>query len=214
MRKKLTPNYTIGCRRILFSDTFYQALEKPNVELVCEPIDNIESSGITTKDGSNRPVDVLVLATGFQNAAQPFAKLIVGENHTLLWDEWSDGQYAYLGSSVSGFPNFFMLLGPNANVGHTSATLIMEAQIDYVVDALNVMQDQGLTSVDVKRQTITAYNDTLQSQLSPSVWNSGNCYSYYLNDEGKNTTVWPHTTIRFGKLAKRFDVENYEAHSK
>ena len=212
LRQKLTPDYTIGCRRILFSDTFYQALEEPNVELICDPIEEIHASGISTADGVERPVDVLVLATGFENAAQPFAKRIVGEDNRPLWQAWADGQYAYLGSSVAGFPNFFMLLGPNANVGHTSATLIMEAQIDYVVDALRVMQKNGIASVDVKHEIIASYNDSLQSQLAPSVWNSGNCYSYYLNSEGKNTTVWPFTTIKFRKLARRFDVENYKTH--
>lgn len=209
LKKKLQPDYAIGCRRILFSDTFYQSLEQPNVELICDPIDRIEPSGVVTADAQSRDADILVLATGFQSSELPFAERIVGASGEPLASKWREGQYAYLGSTVEGFPNFFMLLGPNTTIGHTSMTLMMEAQLQYTVNALGVMKQQGTSSVDVKSDVVSAYNRKLQNRLSPTVWNAGGCRSYYLDSRGRNTTIWPLTTLHFRKLTRRFDVENY-----
>lgn len=209
LHKKLQPDYAIGCRRILFSDTFYQSLQQDNAELICDPIDHIEPSGVVTSDGERRDADILVLATGFQSAELPFAEHITGASGTRLAETWKDSQYAYLGATVPDFPNFFMLLGPNTTIGHTSITLMMEAQLDYVADALNLMKQKGLSTVDVKQDVVTSYNRDLQNSLAPTVWNAGGCQSYYLDSQGKNTTIWPHTTLHFRKLTRRFDVEHY-----
>ncbi len=209
LRKKMQPDYAIGCRRILFSDTFYQALQQTNVELICDPIDRIARPGVVTMDGECRDADILVLATGFQSSELPFAERIVGASGEPLASAWQEGQYAYLGSTVDGFPNFFMLLGPNTTIGHTSITLMMEAQLQYVIDALRVMKERGISSVGVKSDVASAYNRKLQDSLAPTVWNAGGCQSYYLDSRGRNTTIWPHTTPYFQKLTRRFDVENY-----
>jgi cation diffusion facilitator CzcD-associated flavoprotein CzcO len=209
LKKKLQPDYMIGCRRILFSDTFYQSLHHENVELITDSIERIEPSGVVTADGKSRDADVLVLATGFQSSELPYGGGIVGTGGRPLAAAWREGQYAYLGATVEGFPNFFMLLGPNTTIAHTSITLMMEAQLNYVTDAISVMKKQGLASVDVKPEVVEAYNQKIQKSLSTTVWNAGGCQSYYLDSRGKNTTIWPHTTPYFHKLTRRFDVKNY-----
>jgi cation diffusion facilitator CzcD-associated flavoprotein CzcO len=209
LRKRLEPDYAIGCRRMLFSDTYYQSIQQPNAELVDIGIDHIEPDGIVTADGKLRKTDVLVMATGFHAAKQPFAKLIHDETGKTLWETWEKGQYAYLGSTVSGYPNFFMILGPNATVGHTSATVMMEAQHNYIVDAIRLMNRNNIGSVDVKTDVIQRFNQKLQKRLSPMVWTAGGCSSYYLDESGTNTTIWPGTALNFHHATKRFDVKNY-----
>ena len=210
LKRKLQPDYMIGCRRILFSDTFYQSLHHQNVELITDSIDRIEPLGVVTADGKSRDANVLILATGFRSSELPYSGGIVGTGGQSLATAWQDGQYAYLGATVDGFPNFFMVLGPNTTIAHTSITLMMEAQLNYVTDANGVMKKRGIAAVDVKPEVIAAYNQKLQKSLSTTVWNAGGCQSYYLDSRGKNTTIWPHTTPYFHKRTRRFDVESYQ----
>lgn len=209
LRSKLEPEFTVGCKRILFSDTYYDAVAKPNVDLVTDGIAAIEPDGLVTEDGRKRPADVLVLATGLGAALHAIAPNIVGTAGTLE-QCWKDGRFAYLGASVPGFPNFFMMLGPNTGVGHTSITVMIEAQIRYIVDALKTLGQEGLASVEVKEDVAKRFDADIQRRLAPSVWNAGGCTSYYRDGDGKNVAIWPGTTIRFRKLTRRFDLENYD----
>jgi cation diffusion facilitator CzcD-associated flavoprotein CzcO len=213
LRAKLTPDYTMGCKRMLFSNGYYPALQEDNVDLVCDPIDRLTSDGVVTADGVHHPVDVIALATGFQANRLPFASLIRGAEGTLLSDIWHDHQFAYLGATVPGFPNFFMVLGPNTTVGHTSATLMTEAAARYVVDAVKTMQRNGLGSVDPRTEVVAAYNRRLQKRLSKSVWNAGGCNSWYVDHGGVNTTVWPRTATYYERLTRRFDPDDYRSES-
>ncbi len=209
LREQLTPSYTMGCKRMLFSSDYYPALQKTNVNLICDGITQIKPRSITTGDETDHPADVVVMATGFQATRLPFANRIRGVDDQLLAEAWRDGQYAYLGTTVPGFPNLFIMLGPNTTVGHTSATLMCEAQAAYLVDAVRTMRRHGFGSVDVKTTVAAAYNRKLQARMARTVWNAGGCNSWYLNESGLNTAIWPRTTVDFGRRTRRFDVTNY-----
>ena len=209
LRETLTPRYSMGCKRVLFTNDWYPALQRPNVELVTQGIEAITPAGVRTRDGAVRPFDAIVLATGFlaAEACAPFE--VRGRDGRDLRAEWRDSAQAYLGTTVSGFPNLFTLIGPNTGLGHTSMIVMMEAQVEYVIDALRTMNRRGLKLVDVRRDVQEAYNAELQARLRRSVWNSG-CQSWYLTRDGKNTTVWPGFTFEFRRRTARFDPESYE----
>ena len=210
LRKKLTPSFRLGCKRILISNDYYSTLEQPNVELVTDPIAQIREQSIVTSDGRERPVDVIVYATGFETAEAkpPFA--IRGKSGFDLRDAWRDGIEAYLGTTIAGFPNLFLLVGPNMGLGHSSMILMMESQYAYVLDALRTIRKGNLKYVEVRRDVEERYNERLQKRLAHTVWNTGGCTSWYLTSSGKNTTVWPGFTFEFRLKTRRFDVKNYE----
>jgi cation diffusion facilitator CzcD-associated flavoprotein CzcO len=211
LRSKLTPNFRLGCKRILISNDYYPTLERSNVELVTDRIAQIREHSIVTSDGQERPVDVIVYATGFETAESkpPFA--ILGRSGLDLRDAWRDGIEAYLGTTIAGFPNLFLLVGPNMGLGHSSIILMMESQYAYVLDALRTMRKANLKYVDVRPDVEARYNERLQKRLANTVWNTGGCASWYLTSSGKNTTTWPGFTFEFRFKTRRFDVKNYEA---
>jgi cation diffusion facilitator CzcD-associated flavoprotein CzcO len=208
LRRKLLPSYTLGCKRILLSNDYYQALERDNVELVTDPIERIVPEGIRSRDGSVRELDALVLATGFQaaEAVAPFP--IRGRGGRDLSAEWTDGAEAYLGTTVSGFPNLFVIVGPNTGLGHSSMVFMIEAQIRYVLDCIQMLRERELGWVDVKPEVQASYNDELRARLERTVWSTG-CDSWYRTRSGKNTTLWPSFTFDFWRRTRRFDAESY-----
>jgi cation diffusion facilitator CzcD-associated flavoprotein CzcO len=211
LRAKLTPNYAVGCKRLLFSNTYYPALTQPNVDVVTDGIERVGPRSIVTADGREREVDTIILATGFLATERPVAGRIVGRDGVKLADAWrEDGMSAYRGTTVSGFPNLFMLLGPNTTLGHSSQTVMIEAQITYVLDALRQMDARGLASVEVRAQAQAEYNEVLDERLDGTVWNAGGCRSWYLDSKGRNPSIWPTFTSRFEKLTRRFDTEAYQ----
>jgi len=208
LRKKLTPSFSFGCKRILLSDDYYPALTRPNVDLVTEPIGEVRAGSILTADGVDHAVDTIILGTGFQAAEPPVARMIFGRDGRTMKEHWNEGAKAYLGTSVSGFPNLFMITGPNTGLGHTSMIFMMESQFNYIVDAVEQLGAGSLSSVDVRSDVVSEYNRRLQSKLTRSVWNSG-CASWYLDSRGHNTTMWPDFTWRFRQLTRRFDPARY-----
>ncbi|MEM1079984.1 MAG: NAD(P)/FAD-dependent oxidoreductase [Pseudomonadota bacterium] len=204
LRAKLTPTYAIGCKRVLLSSTYYPALAQGHVELVDRAIERIESDAIVDADGQRRPVDGLILATGF-NATQPIPEgMVIGRNHQDLHRVWQDGPQAYRGTTVAGFPNLFMLLGPNTALGHNSVIQMIEAQIRFIHALINQMQAQQLAVVEVRVESQRRFNQHLHDQLATSVWNEGGCGSWYLHrDSGLNTTLWPSFTWRYRRLMHR-----------
>jgi cation diffusion facilitator CzcD-associated flavoprotein CzcO len=209
LRAKLTPNYTMGCKRILPTNDYLPTLERPNVELVTDGIAEVRAHSIVTRDGAERPIDALVLATGFEaaEAVAPFE--VLGRGGKSLEKVWSDGPEAYLGTAVSGFPNLFLLVGPNTGLGHSSMVFIIESQIAYVLDAVRRMRARGLRFVDVRPGAQAAYNERIQERLKHTVWATG-CMSWYLTRSGKNTTVWPGFTFEYRWRTRRFDASSYE----
>jgi cation diffusion facilitator CzcD-associated flavoprotein CzcO len=207
--RKVTPDYTIGCKRILPSNKWYPALGQPNVELVTDGIKEVREHSIVAADGSEREVDTIIFSTGFQVTDMPVGKKVRGRDGQLLDDAWQGSPRAHLGCTIPGFPNFFMLLGPNTGLGHSSMVYMIESQVAYVLDALRVMDEHAAEAAEVRADTVESFNDRLEAQLAGTVWNTG-CASWYLDDTGRNATLWPDWTWRFRQRTARFDPAEYE----
>jgi cation diffusion facilitator CzcD-associated flavoprotein CzcO len=206
--EKVTPGYTIGCKRILPSNRWYPALSQPNVELVTAGVKEVRRRSIVDDDGVEREVDAIVFGTGFQVTDMPASRAIRGRDGTVLHEVWRGSPSAHLGSTVDGFPNMFMLLGPNTGLGHNSMVYMIESQIAYVLDALRTMDEHGADTVEVRADAAEAYNAALDERMEGTVWNTG-CASWYLDDTGRNATLWPDWTWRFRQRTARFDPQHY-----
>ncbi|MGW0245163.1 flavin-containing monooxygenase [Nocardia goodfellowii] len=214
LRKKVTPNFRIGCKRMLISNEYYPALSRDNVDVVTEGIKEIRANSIVTKDGTEREIDALIVATGFHVTDSPTYNTIAGKDGRTLSEVFDEiGQQGYKGSAIANFPNMFFLLGPNVGLGHTSMVFMIESQINYIADALATVDRLDLRTVEVRREAQDNYNKELQRKLSKSVWNTGGCASWYLDKHGNNTTLWPDFTFEFRRLTKKFDVSAYETTS-
>ena len=196
LRAKLTPDYRLGCKRILISDDYYGAFRRANVELVTSPITAINEQGVVTEDGVARPVDVIIYGTGFQTSAMHSAVDYRGENGIALQDAWRDGAQAYRGVCTHGFPNFFMLYGPNTNLGSNSIIFMVERQVAYVVNCIDKLRVHGLRALEINARVERAYNERLQGELAQTVW-VANCESWYKNAAGKVVNNWPRSTLAY-----------------
>jgi len=210
LRRKLTPQFRLGCKRILLSNHWYPALQQPNVELVTDAIREIRGRTIVCEDGSERAVDTIILGTGFHVSDPPTAALVRGsDGRSLAEASLGAGIQAYLGTTITGFPNMFKFTGPNTGLGHNSMVYMIESQLSYVMDALRVMDERGASSFDVRPQAQLAYNERLQAKFPGTVWMSG-CASWYLDPAGRNVTLWPDFTWRYRYRTRRFDARAYE----
>jgi cation diffusion facilitator CzcD-associated flavoprotein CzcO len=210
LRARLTPTFTPGCKRLTPSNEYLPAIAAPSTTLVTSGIDHVVPTGIVTKDGVTHEVDVIILATGFRVTDNTFPELLTGRDGRTLREVWDgDGMGAYNGTTFAGFPNLFMLAGPNTGIGHTSLVYMIEAQLPYITDALRLMDERGITVLDVRPDVQVAYNEDIQRKLAPTVWNTGGCKSWYLDKYGRNSTIWPDYTYKFAKRLSRFDVESY-----
>ena len=209
LREKLRPHFQFGCKRILVSDDYWASFERPNVRLVTEPIERIVPSGIETKGGALHELDVIVLATGFALglASAPFR--ILGRGGRSLDEVWSGGAVAYKGLSVSGFPNWFTLMGPNTGPGHTSVLVFTEAQIEHVLGAIRALREGGLRYVDVRQAAQDRYDAGLQRRMRQMVWSSG-CHSWYLSKDGSNHSLYPGFASEYVLRTRRFRPRDYE----
>jgi cation diffusion facilitator CzcD-associated flavoprotein CzcO len=210
LRKKITPNYVIGCKRILLSNEYYPAIQQPNVSVIVDGIKEINATGIVTRDGAQHDVDAIVLATGFQASEDVSRYDVKGIGGLDLNEAWRSGAEAYLGTTVSGFPNMFLVVGPNTGLGHSSMILMIEAQVNYIMQALKSIRQQKVRYIDVKKEVQQKYNETLQAELAKSVWQSGGCHSWYQTKDGKNVTLWPGFTFTFMKRTKKFEMDKYD----
>jgi cation diffusion facilitator CzcD-associated flavoprotein CzcO len=211
LRARLTPTFEIGCKRILISNTYYPAIASDNVELVTDPIAKVTGDAVVTADGVEHPVDVLVVATGFYTTELPIAERIIGRTGRTLADTWGEhGMAAYKGTTVPGFPNLFFLVGPNTGLGHSSMVFIIEAQVDYVRDAIKTMNLHRYAAVEPRPDATRDWNDDLQRRMRRTVWNTGGCSSWYLDSSGRNTILWPRATFTFRSLLSSFDVAAYD----
>jgi cation diffusion facilitator CzcD-associated flavoprotein CzcO len=210
LRAKLTPDYQPGCKRLLLSDDYYPSLTRPNVELVASPVASFTAHEVVGQDGIARPVDVVIMGTGFEAAEPPYAEHIVGRDGARLSEVWkANGVEAYAGAAVAGFPNLFLMIGPNATLAHNSMIYMIESHINYVASALHFMARPGVRTVEVRRPVQQRYNDRLQHRLEHSVWVEGGCRSWYLDHRGRNTTLWPYHTWKFRRLTRRFHPGEY-----
>jgi cation diffusion facilitator CzcD-associated flavoprotein CzcO len=211
-RRKLTPDYPFGAKRPLISNAWYPTFNRANVRLVTDPIAEITSGAVVTADGAARAVDTIILATGFDTTRFLSAIPVTGRNGLRLDDAWSDAAEAYLGITVSGFPNLFMLYGPNTNNG--SIIFQIECQVDYLLRQILRMEKAGIAWIDVKPEVMAAYNRQLQSDLDRvAVWNSGSCSDYYRTASGRIVTQWPHGMDRYREMTSAPDGDAYETHA-
>ena len=211
LRRKATPNYQIGCKRVLVSDDYYPALTRPNVELVTDRIDHVTPTGIVTTDDIERPVDAIIYGTGFVASEIIVDLRIVGRKGHNLHDQWlTSGPEAHYGITVSGYPNLLFLVGPNTGLGHNSIVHMIESQVQYVLGYLDLLDRAGPDAfLDVKPDAQETYNADIQQKMVGTVWASG-CQSWYMDSRGKNTTIWPALTVTYRNATKRVNPAHYD----
>ena len=211
LRRRLTPTYRAGCKRILYSPNYYQAVAKPNAELITERITRITPTGIVTADGAEHPVDVIVWATGFHTIDSYTYFDIKGPHGQDLVDRWNrEGMAAHRGIAVAEMPNLFFLLGPNSGLGHTSVVIMIESQIRYVARAIAAVDKYGAQALAPSAAAQQRYNDELQRDLAGSVWNTGGCRSYYLDEHGVNRALWSGMTWQYWRATRSLKPSEYE----
>jgi cation diffusion facilitator CzcD-associated flavoprotein CzcO len=209
LRAKLTPSYTLGCKRITLSDTYYPALTRPNAEVVTDPIREVRSGSISTEDGTVREVDTIILGTGFKALDNPGFSRVRGRGGRSLQDAWQGSPRAYLGTAINGFPNLFLMVGPNSAGGYNSIVFTTESHVNYVIACLREMDKHGLRAVEVRPEVYEEFNRQTERRLHGSVWNAGGCASWYLDANGRNGIWWPGFTWRLWQRTRRFDTGNY-----
>jgi cation diffusion facilitator CzcD-associated flavoprotein CzcO len=210
LRAKCEPDYVMGCKRILFSNDWYRTLCRPDVELVTEAVAEVTPTGVRTVSGAEHDLDVLIYGTGFDTThfLQPME--VVGSGGRRLAEVWQEGAGAYLGTTVAGFPNLFLLYGPNTNLGSNSIIFMLESQFRYVLSALEAMDREGLASVEVLPEAQDAFLDWVDAASSRTAWLSG-CHSWYTTATGRNTNNWPSFTFLYRHRLARFDLSAYAA---
>lgn len=208
LRRQLTPNFRIGCKRVLISNDYYPALQQPNCKLITWPIATLSENGIRTTEGIEHQFDCIVFATGFDvcKSGTPFP--ITGLDGRNLGEEWQRGSQAYKSASVSGYPNLFFTFGPNSGPGHNSALVYMESQIDYAVKGIRTILDDNLKVLDVRPEAQARFNRDIQQRLAKTNWNSG-CKSWYLTEDGFNATMFPGFATQFAAQMKEFIAVDY-----
>lgn len=210
LRERLTPDYAVGCKRLLLSKAWYPMLQRPGVELVESGVTEVRERSVITADGREHELDALILATGFTPADPPIAERVRGASGAALADAWDGSPQAYLGTTVSGFPNLFLVYGPNLNLGHSSIVYMLESQIRYLVGAMEAMRSRGVETIEVRPEAQREWNEELQRKLGGSVWNTG-CSSWYLDRNGRNSIMWPGFTFGYRNRVRRFDPAAYLA---
>ena len=205
LRARLQPEYTIGCKRILVSNDYLPALTRDNVEVVTEAIEAVETDAIVTTDGQRHRVDTIVFGTGFQVAEMPIADRVRGREGRTLADVWQGSPRAYLGTSVPGFPNLFLLLGPNTGLGHNSVVMMIESQIEYVLKALRYLRRHGLATVEPRAEAERGFVSAVDQRMQRTVWSRGRCRAWYFDRTGRNFSIWPGYTWAYRRALRRFD---------
>jgi len=211
IRAALTPNYQLGCKRVLVSDDYYPTLNRSNVELVAERIAEIREHSIVTQDAVERPIDVLVYGTGFRATEPLIGCRVVGRGGVEIHDAWGKRMSAYLGVTVTGFPNLFMLLGPNTGLGHNSVVLMIEAQVRYAMNCLKLMNRSKHRVIEVRADSQQRFVDEIYRRMGGTVWLSGGCHSWYQDQTtGEITTLWPGSVVAYLRRTRSVSASDYE----
>ena len=209
LRAKLTPDYTMGCKRVLVSDDYYPALARPNVDVVTAGIREVREHSIVDAEGVEREADTIVFGTGFHVTNPPIAERIHGADGRTLAEHWQGSISAHLGTMISGYPNLFVMTGPNTGLGHNSIVFMIESQLNLVIDCLRTMDELDAETVEVREEAQRAYNAELEAASEGTVWTAGRCMSWYLDDTGRNSTLWPLSSYAFRRRTRRFDPGEY-----
>ncbi|KMQ74327.1 flavin-containing monooxygenase [Marinobacter subterrani] len=206
--KHIIPDYKIGCKRILISNDWYPAINRPNVNLITDPIDHIEEYGVVTRGGQHHPVDAIICGTGFRASDFLSPIRITGRSGKTLNEAWQNGAAAFKGITVSGFPNLFMLYGPNTNLAHNSILYMLESQFRYVLGCVETLEKYPGSAMDVRQDRQDRFGRVVQQRLKDTVWNSG-CSSWYLDANGRNTINWPGFSFTYRFATRRVDTADY-----
>jgi cation diffusion facilitator CzcD-associated flavoprotein CzcO len=208
LRARLTPDYPLGCKRVVIVNDYLETMARPNVDLVTSAVERIGPRGPVTADGTEHEVDAIILGTGF--AANEFLApmRVTGRDGVDLNETWREGAEAYLGITVSGFPNLYILYGPNTNLGANSIVYMLESQIRYVVDGVRAASRDGGAPLEVRPEVQREFGDELQRRLAGTVWQGG-CTSWYVNESGRVTNNWPGMTLEYRRRTRRFDPADY-----
>jgi cation diffusion facilitator CzcD-associated flavoprotein CzcO len=209
LRRRLTPDYHIFCKRIILSSEWYPAIQEPNVDIVSSGVREVREHSVVDNEGIEREIDTLIFATGFRPAELPIAERIRGRGGRSLAEVWAGSPQAYLGTTVTGFPNLLLFYGPNLNLGHSSIVYMLESQTNYALDALRTMRTHGAAEFEVRAEAQDAYNEEIQERLGHTVWNTGGCGSWYFDGTGRNSIQWPGFTFEFRRRTRRFDAAAY-----
>jgi cation diffusion facilitator CzcD-associated flavoprotein CzcO len=210
LRAKLTPDYVMGCKRILISSDFYPALRRPNVQVVASGLAKVDGNTLTAKDGTSCEVDAIILATGFHAVDAPIAERLYGADGQSLAQSWNGDMRALRGTTIAGFPNLCMVVGPNTGLGHNSMIYMIESQLNYILDYLATLDRTGAAALDTRPGAQQAWCDDIERRMAPTVWTTGGCVSWYLNAAGRNPTLWPGSTIGFRRATRHLDPAEYE----
>ncbi|HSU15486.1 NAD(P)/FAD-dependent oxidoreductase [Longimicrobium sp.] len=211
LRAKLTPAWTIGCKRILLSNDYYPALARPNVEVVTDRISAIHPHSIVTANGAECEVDAIVFGTGFLPTDPPLAHAIRGRDGRALTEVWAGSPKAHVGTTVVGFPNLFLLMGPNTGLGHTSVVYMIEAQVEHMIAAMRHLERTGAAALEPRPEAQAAFVDAVDRRMAGTVWTAGGCRSWYLDGTGRNSALWPDFTWRFRRRVATLDPAEYVA---
>ncbi|HZH33143.1 MAG TPA: NAD(P)/FAD-dependent oxidoreductase [Pyrinomonadaceae bacterium] len=209
LRAKLVPAYAIGCKRILISNNYLPSLVRPNVEVVTQGVSEVREHSIIDSAGFERVVDAIILGTGFQATTPPLARHVRGRTGRTLSEAWQGSPQAHAGTTVAGFPNLFILLGPNTGLGHNSVVYMIEAQIEHVMAALRHMRREGACAIEPRAEAQSKFVAEIQRRMQGTVWVAGGCASWYLDPTGRNSTLWPDFSWRFRRRVARLRPEEY-----
>jgi cation diffusion facilitator CzcD-associated flavoprotein CzcO len=210
LRAKLTPDYVMGCKRILLSNDYYPALAQPNVDVVASGLAKVDGNVLTAQDGTSYEVDAVAFATGFRATDMPIAKHIYGAAGLSLAEAWQGDMRALRGTTVPGFPNLCLVVGPNTGLGHNSIVHIIESQLSYITDYLATLERTGAAALDARPGAEQRWCAEIERRMAATVWTTGGCVSWYLNAAGRNPTLWPASTIRFRWATRRLDPAEYD----
>lgn len=210
LRRRLTPDYRLGCKRILVSNNYYPTLQRPDVDLVTSPIAEITEHGITTADGSAREFDAIVYGTGFRISDRFTGQHLVGANGRTIQQTWRNGMEGFLGVAVHGFPNLFLIMGPNSGGGNQSIVFMIEAQARYIRQCVEQLRRTSTTRIEVRASTQHEFNRRLHAKLAGTVWNSGGCNSWYLDEHGLNRAAWPGSSVSYWRTMRHLDPGHYD----
>jgi cation diffusion facilitator CzcD-associated flavoprotein CzcO len=210
LRAKLTPDYTMGCKRILLSSDYYPALARPNAEVVASGLAKFDGSTLIAQDGTAHEVDAVVFATGFHTVDVPIADRVHDAAGRSMAEVWQGDMRALRGTSIAGFPNFCMVIGPNTGLGHNSMVHVIESQIRYIVDYVKTLEKSGAAALAPRPEAQQAWCEEIERRMARTVWATGGCVSWYLNAAGRNPTLWPASTIRLRRALRRVDLSEYE----
>ncbi|MFJ5266255.1 flavin-containing monooxygenase [Streptomyces sp. NPDC088387] len=210
LRAKLTPDYRIGCKRILLSSEYYPALARRNVDVVASGLSEVRGSTVVAADGTETEVDAIVFGTGFHVTDVPIAERVIGADGRSLAEAWKGGMEALRGASAAGFPNWMSVIGPNTGLGNSSMILMIESHLNYLADYMRRLDVLGgRVALDARPSAVGAWNRRVQERMRRTVWNTGGCTSWYLDARGSNTTVWPGTTTEFRRATRHVDMNEY-----